>query len=246
MEKRDAPNQAPVGVLLLTLFVSACGGIDVGQQNTPDGPIPLEPDSAMPVDSNVPARDTGPSTLDAGPDTSDSGTPATFVDAFVPDADTRMCSVFGVIYGDSANGLPSPDGCNTCQCEDGTVTACTERGCGPQPIAQCAVELPAWDPFQLDDLRADGNVLSAQVSYGGGCALHYFSMCYEPVIGGSQPPLIQLRMVHDSQGDPCLAFGTQTIRFDLSSLDPFLDVNLPVGQYRVTVNGEGSALYIRN
>jgi len=40
------------------------------------------------------------------------------------------CTRDGETFADGQTGIPSPDGCNTCGCENGQLT-CTERGCAP-------------------------------------------------------------------------------------------------------------------
>ena len=40
------------------------------------------------------------------------------------------CDVDGVAHANGETGIPAPDGCNTCACEDGALS-CTERACEP-------------------------------------------------------------------------------------------------------------------
>jgi hypothetical protein len=37
--------------------------------------------------------------------------------------------VNGVVYEHGAPSVPDPQSCNTCTCDDGIVTSCTEIGC---------------------------------------------------------------------------------------------------------------------
>jgi hypothetical protein len=46
-----------------------------------------------------------------------------------PPPPETSCEVNGVIYPDGANDVPDPMSCNTCSCENGQVTACTEINC---------------------------------------------------------------------------------------------------------------------
>jgi hypothetical protein len=127
------------------------------------------------------------------------------------------CSVFGNVYEDS---VPAPDGCNTCSCVDGHVQACTEIACDLAPaIVPCdeISEFPS-DPFGLSTLRVNGDELEVEVSYNGGCAPHYFRLCYERAFLESYPVQVQLRLEHDAQGDHCAAHPSETRRFDLTPL----------------------------
>jgi hypothetical protein len=126
------------------------------------------------------------------------------------------CNVFGVPY---AERVPSPDGCNTCSCVDGQVEACTEIACAPIPIVPCsAFGARPSDRFHLDDVHVEGDTLTAQVSYSGGCQPHYFRLCYEGEWLESYPVQVNLRLDHDAQNDPCEAYPTETRQFDLRPL----------------------------
>lgn len=130
------------------------------------------------------------------------------------------CSVYGESY--PAGWVPSPDGCNTCRCSpDGEVSyECTEAVCGPPAIEVCT----AWsspfmtDAFDLSAIRVTGDILEADVAYSGGCAHHYFRLCYDPAFLESNPVQVNLRLEHDGQADPCEAYPMETRSFDLTPL----------------------------
>lgn len=127
------------------------------------------------------------------------------------------CSVFGESYNDWA---PSPDGCNTCGCDNGQVNnVCTELACGPIPIQPCD-ELSTFmsHPYELGPVTITGDTLSAQVSFSGGCAPHFFRLCYDRAFLESNPVQVEVRLDHDSQFDPCEAYPTETREFDLTAL----------------------------
>jgi len=48
------------------------------------------------------------------------------------------CKVDGDVYPSGSTGVPDPASCNTCSCDDGLVTACTEIAC-PEPCPQGSV-----------------------------------------------------------------------------------------------------------
>lgn len=125
------------------------------------------------------------------------------------------CSVFGVSY--DAGWAPSSDGCNTCDCTAGHIgAACTDRACALPLIEECTAwsEFPSHS-FDLDAVRVDGDTLSVDVSYSGGCEAHFFRLCYEPGFLESFPVQADLRLEHDSQNDTCEAYLSETRQFDL-------------------------------
>ncbi|MGE0785407.1 MAG: hypothetical protein AB7S26_06955 [Sandaracinaceae bacterium] len=129
-----------------------------------------------------------------------------------------VCSVFGTAYADG--WLPSPDGCNSCGCDDGhNAGICTEIACGPIAIEACT----AWsspfvsDRFDLNGVTLSGDTLTADVAYSGGCAPHYFRLCYDAFLE-SNPVQVDLRLEHDAQGDECEAYPSESRSFDLGPL----------------------------
>jgi len=49
------------------------------------------------------------------------------LDSGVPDG--AACEIDGVIYASGTDGIGDPVSCNTCSCDDGALTACTEAFC---------------------------------------------------------------------------------------------------------------------
>ncbi len=130
---------------------------------------------------------------------------------------TEQCSVFGVAYADRHVPAPNDLGyCNTCSCLDGVAAACTEAACGaPMPIEPCRDGVES-DPIAVGDARVAGDTLSLELSHAGGCAPHYYRVCYEPAFLESNPVQVQLRLEHDGQGDTCEALLRATLDTDLS------------------------------
>ncbi|MGE0791919.1 MAG: hypothetical protein AB7S26_39965 [Sandaracinaceae bacterium] len=132
------------------------------------------------------------------------------------------CSVFGRSYADG--WAPSNDGCNTCLCDEGTVTgSCTDLACAPPEIQVCDDLFPFMsDPFVVNDVSLDAATdrLRVELSYSGGCAPHYFRLCYDPdyTMLDIDPSRAPLRVDHDGQHDMCDAFPTETRVFDLRPL----------------------------
>jgi len=44
------------------------------------------------------------------------------------------------------------------------------------------------DPFQLNSISVDGNVIHVNVTYGGGCKNHYFQLFMSPAAFGESNP----------------------------------------------------------
>ncbi len=147
------------------------------------------------------------------------------------------CSVYGRSYADG--WAPAPDGCNTCACEDGQVSvACTEIACATPVIEACT----AWsapftsDAFDLNGVAVAGDNLEVSVAYSGGCANHYFRLCYEPAFLESNPVQVELRLEHDGQGDPCEAYPSETRAFDLRPL---------AAAYNAAYGASGGTVHLR-
>jgi hypothetical protein len=74
------------------------------------------------------------------------------------------------------------------------------------------------DPFRILETEIEGDILSITVSYGGGCKDHEFTMFSSGQYGKSYPPKLILFLKHVSNGDMCKALLTETLQFDLSSI----------------------------
>ena len=90
------------------------------------------------------------------------------------------------------------------------------------------------DPFTFGGVRVEGDLLVVEVSYGGGCEQHDFTLLDTGIATRSIPPQHFLRLVHDAHGDACEAYITSELRFDIS---PFK--NLYSGLDRVAIRLEG-------
>ena len=73
------------------------------------------------------------------------------------------------------------------------------------------------DPFNIMSGEITDDCLKIEVSYGGGCKEHDFSLYYEHL-----PPLSpysgSLLLSHDAKGDLCEALITETLYFDLTAV----------------------------
>ncbi|MBI2499105.1 hypothetical protein HYV88_02585 [Candidatus Woesearchaeota archaeon] len=74
------------------------------------------------------------------------------------------------------------------------------------------------DVFDLKEVSINGDILSVIASYGGGCKGHKFTLTWDGGFMKSVPPQSNLFLYHNSNGDSCEAYITQTFNFDLTPL----------------------------
>ena len=79
-------------------------------------------------------------------------------------------------------------------------------------------ELDAEDPFDIDGVSIEGDSLIVRVSYTGGCGSHEWQICWDGTTDDISPPQVYLDIGHNSNGDTCEAIRTETLTFDISSL----------------------------
>lgn len=153
------------------------------------------------------------------------------------DGDTKMedcntCSCLDGFWGCTeidCGGAESPppaeceDGdtkmedCNTCSCLDG-YWACTEIGCPPDGgIDVCDDDAP-HDALTVGAAAIAGDVLTVDVSYGGGCEMHLLDGCWDGSFAESDPVQVWAFVSHESNDDPCDAIESRTVEIDLSPM----------------------------
>ncbi len=78
----------------------------------------------------------------------------------------------------------------------------------------------AWpvDGVTFDSISVDGGVLNLGVSYGGGCATHDFEAVAWGAWLESFPVQINVFLSHDSMDDPCDAWLSENLQYDLGPL----------------------------
>lgn len=67
-------------------------------------------------------------------------------------------------------------------------------------------------------VNLDGNILSLDVEYSGGCKDHSFEFIGSAAIMKSLPPKRVVKLVHNSNGDTCRELVSETIKFDIRAL----------------------------
>lgn len=112
-------------------------------------------------------------------------------------------------------------------------------GQGRVPVIVAQETTPAdWpsDPFTLGEVSLDGAGITADVTHGGGCALHRMDLV---AYGGwmeSNPVQIDALVSHDDGGDPCDAIVSTTRTFDLGPLRAaWVEAYGEIGEERPTV-----------
>ena len=74
------------------------------------------------------------------------------------------------------------------------------------------------DPFDLDSAAVSGDILTISVSYKGGCRGHDFVLTASDSFRESSPVQLSMVLTHDANDDPCEAYPTQQLRFDLTPI----------------------------
>lgn len=93
------------------------------------------------------------------------------------------------------------------------------------------------DAFRLESAAVDGDVLAIEVSYAGGCRNHEFVLLAArsfEVLSGSVR--LEIALNHNANEDPCEAYLTEQLRFDL---DPVKRL------YRQTYSRDTGTVYLR-
>ena len=76
----------------------------------------------------------------------------------------------------------------------------------------------AWgeDTFVLNAASIAGDLLTLNLSYGGGCAEHAFTLVASESFLESSPVELAVSLAHRANGDPCEAWLTLDYEFDLT------------------------------
>jgi hypothetical protein len=151
----------------------------------------------------------------------------------VEPGNVAVCDVACQSTSDCA-GLGAEHECKAGYCRAGSPTgaSCTEywyltsSSLDCTDFGTCDTGAPVYlcpADFPVDDLGGsvrnfDGELLTLDVSHGGGCAPHDYALCYLPMPAPSDPWDVDLIVLHDAHGDTCEATIDRTLRFDLTPL----------------------------
>jgi hypothetical protein len=70
----------------------------------------------------------------------------------------------------------------------------------------------------ITSVKLEGNILTLDVEYSGGCEDHSFEFIGSAAIMKSLPPKRAVQLVHNSNGDSCRELISETIKFDIRAL----------------------------
>jgi hypothetical protein len=84
-------------------------------------------------------------------------------------------------------------------------------------LAMCPAGTP-HDAVVVEDAEISGDILTAQLGFGGGCEPHDLGLCWDGSVAESSPAQVWLTIAHDAHGDSCEAWLTETLAVDISAL----------------------------
>jgi len=70
----------------------------------------------------------------------------------------------------------------------------------------------------ITGVSLEGNILSLDVEYSGGCKDHSFELVGSAMIMKSMPPKRTVKLVHNSNDDTCRELVSETIKFNIKTL----------------------------
>jgi len=73
------------------------------------------------------------------------------------------------------------------------------------------------DPVTINDVKNYNNILHVNVSYGGGCEEHEFQLIASSFME-SEPVQVNVLLSHEDNDDPCDAWITENLSFNLLPL----------------------------
>ena len=74
------------------------------------------------------------------------------------------------------------------------------------------------DAYQLGEAVIECDTLTATVSYGGGCRDHKFTLVLADAFMMMDPVRLAATLAHEANEDPCEAWLTEDIAFDLTAV----------------------------
>jgi len=93
------------------------------------------------------------------------------------------------------------------------------------------------DPYWVDALSIDGDMLSVDVHYAGGCKPHRFELYMSPAaFAETYPAQADLYLRHDSNGDMCEAVVSEVVTFDVTPIAALFTNQYPESQGKVQLN----------
>lgn len=88
-----------------------------------------------------------------------------------------------------------------------------------------------------------GDTLTLNVGYGGGCEEHFFTLCWpDQSFMESDPVQVNLELLHSGVADPCDAYITGDVSFDLTPLKESWQASYGGGAGIITVHIGGQTV----
>ena len=84
--------------------------------------------------------------------------------------------------------------------------------------AQIGDVMQESDQVTVTSATLDGNILSLDIEYSGGCEDHSYELVGSAAVMKSLPAKRAIKLIHNSNGDSCREFISETIKFDIQSL----------------------------
>lgn len=72
--------------------------------------------------------------------------------------------------------------------------------------------------YRIKSYSIEGNILSIEVSYRGGCGQHNFELYSNGLLKKSLPPQIDVYLEHQKENETCSEDIKQTLKFDIAAL----------------------------
>ncbi|MEX0290674.1 MAG: hypothetical protein AB3N14_16330 [Flavobacteriaceae bacterium] len=85
-------------------------------------------------------------------------------------------------------------------------------------VSQSKFDAASVDEFEVTSASIDGDCLSLQISYEGGCNEPTIQLIGSATVEAGSPPIRTLRIKVDTKGDSCTDLTSATLTFDLSAL----------------------------
>lgn len=107
--------------------------------------------------------------------------------------------------------------CKLCKKKDTVENKETKTEIVSEIIVQKGFVKPETsDMFDMVKTSIEGNILTVEVSYGGGCNEHEFKLYFDGSYMKSLPPKANFILTHDNKGDACRSIVEKTLKFDIS------------------------------
>lgn len=88
------------------------------------------------------------------------------------------------------------------------------------------------DYLIINSVSSQDNELNLNISHSGGCEDHEYELIQEPLFCGTPPIYISIYLSHNSNNDPCEAWITEDLCFDLSTVfENFPEDDITIGLY---------------